>query len=104
MDLGPTVLLVYGVLMLLGGVMGARAGSTASLVSGSVSGTLLLVAWFVTRDNPELGLWIGIVVTALLSIVFTIRTVATGRVVPAGALLGVSALALVLLGLAVARI
>jgi uncharacterized membrane protein (UPF0136 family) len=46
---GPIVLLAYGAFMVLGGVMGQRAGSRVSLYAGVGSGLLLTVAWFVTR-------------------------------------------------------
>ncbi len=97
MSLGPVVLLVFGVLMVLGGLMGHRAGSKASLISGSLSGLVLLGAWFVSRDHMAAGLWIGVGVSALLSAVFGMRLAKTGKVMPAGGLLAVSVVALGLL-------
>ena len=41
MGLGPVVLLVFGLVMILGGLMGYRAGSKASVISGSGSGLVL---------------------------------------------------------------
>ena len=97
MSLGPIVLLVYGIVMILGGLIGYLAGSKAALISGSVSGVLLLGAWFLARDHPALGLWGGDVLSALLSVVFGVRLAKTGKPMPAGALLAVSVAALALL-------
>jgi len=97
MSLGPVVLLVFGIVMILGGLMGHRAGSKVSLISGSVSGLVLLGAWFVSRDHLAAGLWIGVGVGALLSVVFGMRLAKTGRFMPAGGLLVVSVVALALL-------
>ena len=97
MNLGPVVLLVFGIVMILGGLMGHRAGSKASLISGSLSGLVLLGAWFVSRDQLAVGLWIGVGVSALLSAVFGMRLAKTGKLMPAGGLLVVSVVALVLL-------
>ena len=97
MSFGPVVLLVFGILMVLGGLMGHRAGSKASLISGSLSGLVLLGAWFVSRDHLAVGLWIGVGVSALLSVVFGMRLAKTGKFMPAGGLLLVSVVALGLL-------
>jgi uncharacterized membrane protein (UPF0136 family) len=97
MSLGSTVLLAYGVLMVVGGLMGARAGSRASLMAGTGSGVVLLIAWFVARTHPAVGLWTGAVVSLLLCVTFTIRVRKTGKLMPAGLLLAVSLVACALL-------
>lgn len=97
MHLGQIVLLVYAVLMLVGGFMGYRAGSTVSLYAGVGSGIVLLVAWLVTRSQLDVGLWIGVVVTLLLCISFGMRLAKTGKFMPAGGLLVVSVVALLFL-------
>ena len=97
MSLGPVVLLVFGIVMILGGLMGHRAGSKVSLISGSVSGLVLLGAWFISRDHMAAGLWIGVGASALLSVVFGMRMAKSGKFMPAGGLLVVSVVALTLL-------
>jgi uncharacterized membrane protein (UPF0136 family) len=97
MNLGPTVLLVYGILMLLGGLMGARAGSRVSLIAGVVSGLLLVGAWWLSRTQPTAGLWAGTFITFALCASFAMRLYKTGRFMPSGALLTVSVVALLLL-------
>jgi len=97
MPSGPTTLLVYGVLMILGGVMGMRAGSKVSLYAGAGSGVLLLVAWYVTGIQLAAGLWIGAAISLLLCASFAMRLKKTGKFMPSGMLLAVSVVALVLL-------
>ena len=66
--------IVFGLLTIVGGVMGyVKAGSTASLVAGSVSGILLLVAAFCASQQVAVVLcWPGLFRIAL-----------AGRFVPA---------------------
>lgn len=97
MSLGPIVLVVYGMLMILGGLMGARAGSRVSLVAGAGSGVLLLVAWGITRSNMSAGLWMGELISLLLAVTFGARLARTRKVMPAGVLLVTSVIAFLLL-------
>jgi uncharacterized membrane protein (UPF0136 family) len=87
---GEIVLLAYAILMLLGGVMGYRAGSRASLIAGSVSGLVLLFAWWVAQHHLAVGLWIGVVIGLVLSVVFGRRYARTRKMMPSGMLLGFS--------------
>ena len=98
-----TILLVYGILMIAGGVMGLRAGSKVSLAAGAGSGVVLLAAWLLARTHLLAGLWVGAVVALLLSVTFAVRAAKTRKLVPAGALLGVSLAALLLLVVAIGR-
>ncbi|MET0412705.1 MAG: TMEM14 family protein [Polyangiaceae bacterium] len=57
----------YGILSLVGGVMGfVKAGSRASLIAGGVSGVLLIGSAVLAASNPVLGLVIACVVSAAL--------------------------------------
>lgn len=95
---GPTILLAYAVLMILGGLMGFRAGSKVSLYAGAGSGVALLAAWGVTFVALGPGLWVGCVLAALLAVTFGKRVSATGKFMPSGMLLIVSIVAAVFLG------
>jgi uncharacterized membrane protein (UPF0136 family) len=97
MDTGPIVLLVYGVLMLVGGYMGSRAGSKVSLIAGGGSAVLLIGAWLLTFAYRDGGLWVGTVVTLLLCVTLGRRLAVTRKFMPSGMLLGVSVLVLALL-------
>ncbi len=114
--LGSVVLLVYAVLMIAGGFIGYRvAGSRASLISGTISGLLLLGAFVWSRFSPNSGGIVssrlysngpfvaGAIIALLLSVVFAMRLAKTHRFMPSGMMLAVSILALVLLALAALR-
>jgi uncharacterized membrane protein (UPF0136 family) len=74
--IGPAKIyfIVFGLFTIVGGLMGyLKAGSTASLVAGSVSGILLLVAAFLLPNYLVAGLALAAVVSIALA----------GRFVPA---------------------
>ena len=59
--------LVFGLLTVLGGLMGfLKAKSLASLIAGGVCGGLLIAASFILPRHFNLGLGIGMVVSVLL--------------------------------------
>lgn len=77
--------IVFGVLTILGGIMGyAKAGSTASIIAGSISGILLLVGAFLLPANLVAGLAITLIVSVLLAGRFVPNFIKTGHVMPAG--------------------
>jgi uncharacterized membrane protein (UPF0136 family) len=77
--------LVFGVLTIAGGIVGyVKAGSTISMVAGSISGILLVVAGFVLPEHQALGLGLGLLVSLLLAGQFIPRLMRTGRMMPAG--------------------
>ena len=68
--LGPAKIyfIIFGLLTIVGGVIGyVRAGSMASIIAGSISGILLLVAAFLLPGNVVAGLAIAAVVSVLHS-------------------------------------
>ena len=95
MELAQIVILVYAALMILGGFMGYKlARSKASLISGLASGGVLLVALGWSFGNLQAGTWIGIAVSAVLTLVLFLRVKKTRKVMPSGMLLVVSFAAL----------
>jgi uncharacterized membrane protein (UPF0136 family) len=85
--LGPAKIyfLVFGVLTIAGGIVGyVKAGSTISMIAGSVTGILLIVAGIVLPEHRALGLGLGLVVSLLLAGQFIPKLVRTGRFMPAG--------------------
>lgn len=78
---------IYGLFLLIGGFVGWKKGSKASLVAGTISGLLVLCGvWWMSFNvvKPRIFLFF---VTALLSIVFLVRLVKTKKFMPAGMLL-----------------
>ncbi|HCF29117.1 MAG TPA: hypothetical protein DEV81_18375 [Cyanobacteria bacterium UBA11049] len=93
-------ILIYGLLVLLGGVMGyVKAKSQVSLLSGVGSGIALLVAWFICRGNPIVGLGLAALLGLILFVVFVIRFFRTRTFMPAGLMMVLSFVATVVFSL-----
>ena len=85
--IGPAKIyfIIFGLLTIIGGVMGyVRAGSMASIIAGSVSGILLLVAAFLMGNNPVAGLALAAVVSILLAGRFVPAFLKNGDFMPGG--------------------
>lgn len=95
-------ILIYGLAVLLGGVMGyVKAKSQVSLLMGIGSGIGLIVAWFVCSQSPWVGLGLATVLGVVLCIVFIMRFLKTRAFMPSGLMMVLSFAATVvfLLGL-----
>lgn len=92
------VALIYGLLVLLGGIMGyVQAQSLPSLISGLVFGVALLASsWGLWRGSGAAGYW-AVGLTLLLALFFGYRFFTTGKWMPAGGMLMLSLAALILL-------
>ena len=87
--------LIYGLLSGFGGILGyTKSNSKPSLISGCISGILLLLAAWMQLKGYSFGLLMSQIIILLLVIVFAIRLVKTGKFMPAGWMLvaGVAAL------------
>ena len=85
--IGPAKIyfVIFGLLTIAGGVMGyVKAGSTASLIAGSISGALILLAAFLLLGNAVAGLALGGLVSLLLIGYFLPAFMRTGKIMPAG--------------------
>lgn len=99
MDLVTVAAIGYGVLAIVGGILGyTKAGSQTSLVSGIISGVLLIVGGIAHLQNASWGLILATVVTLILLIVFVVRFFKTRKFMPAGLMViaGILALAVLL--------
>jgi uncharacterized membrane protein (UPF0136 family) len=77
--------IVFGILTIAGGIIGyVKAGSMPSIIAGSISGILLLVAAFLLPDHVVAGLAVGLIVSLLLAGQFIPKFIRTGKVMPAG--------------------
>lgn len=93
------VAIAYGILAIVGGIIGYRqAKSYVSLVSGVASGILLILGGLVQLWGQSGGLWLSAIVTVVLVGVFAMRLAKTRKFMPAGLMLisGTIALAIVL--------
>jgi uncharacterized membrane protein (UPF0136 family) len=85
MEVTKVYFILFGVLTIAGGIVGyVKAGSVASIVAGSVTGVLLLVAAFLLPEHRGVGLATALVVSLLLAAQFVPKFLQTGRVMPAG--------------------
>ncbi len=76
---------VFSLLTIAGGIMGfVNKGSVPSIVAGSISGVLLLVAAFLLPGNVAAGLALGGIVSVLLAGRFVPAFIKTGSFMPAG--------------------
>jgi uncharacterized membrane protein (UPF0136 family) len=85
--IGPAKIyfIIFGLLTIVGGVIGyVKAGSTASIIAGSISGIALIVAAFLLPGNVVLGLAIAGLVSILLAARFIPAFMKTGAMMPAG--------------------
>ncbi|KAJ8483628.1 hypothetical protein OPV22_016113 [Ensete ventricosum] len=89
----------YGLLVLVGGIVGyVRRGSTASLAGGAGSGLVLLLAGFVSlkafekRRNSYLALGLETACALALTFVMGKRYLETSKIMPAGVVAILSAL------------
>lgn len=102
MTVATVAAIAYGILALVGGIMGyVKVKSKISLISGSSSGVLLLACAVLMLQGYT---WSAIAaggITAILIITFIMRWVKTRKVMPAGlmVILGIPALILMLLPL-----
>ncbi len=96
----PIFYVVFGLLTIAGGVMGfVSAKSRASLIAGSVSGVLLIVASVLMRVHPVAGMLLAIIVSVLLAGKFIPDFIHKKALVPGGlmALLSAASIALTLI-------
>ena len=85
--IGPAKIyfIVFGLLTIAGGVVGfVKAGSTASIIAGSISGILLFVAAYLLPEYLAAGLALGAGVSILLAGRFVPAFLKTGQAMPAG--------------------
>jgi len=98
MTLGTVVAIAYGILAILGGIMGyVKVRSRPSLISGLISGALLILGAALWAGEYVLGQGIALVVTLGLILVFIDRLRKTRKFMPAGLMIIVGILAFIVM-------
>lgn len=95
MSIGVLAAIAYGILSAIGGIIGyMQARSQVSLISGLVSGVLLLAGGIAQQQGLNWGLPLATIVTLVLIAVFVMRLGKTRKFMPAGLMViaGVAAL------------
>lgn len=91
-----TVLWIYVVLLLVGGLFGYfKAKSRVSLITSTISAALLILT-AIPLFQPPVARLIADVIMALLLVVFSIRLVKTRKFMPSGMMLITTVVALAL--------
>jgi uncharacterized membrane protein (UPF0136 family) len=96
MEAARIYFIVFGVLTIVGGIVGyLKAGSVASIIAGSITGVLLLVAAFLLPEHRTIGLATALIVSLLLAAQFVPKFLRTARVMPAGMMSILSAIGII---------
>lgn len=92
---------IFGILTIVGGLIGyLKAGSTISLISGSIAGLLLLLAAFLLPAQSGAGLAIALLVSVLLAGRFIPHLIKTGKIMPDALMSVLSVIGIVVAALA----
>ena len=98
MNLSIIAAFAYGILAIVGGIIGyIQATSKVSLLSGSISGLLLILAAYFQLQGQTWGSILAVIVTAVLVVVFAVRLAKTRKFMPAGLMTILGMLALVVM-------
>ncbi|RCJ31637.1 hypothetical protein A6770_19890 [Nostoc minutum NIES-26] len=85
MNLSIIAVFSYGILAIVGGIIGyIQANSQVSLLSGSISGLLLIFAAYFQLQGQGWALILAAFITAVLVVVFAFRLAKTRKFMPAG--------------------
>jgi uncharacterized membrane protein (UPF0136 family) len=88
---------VFGLLTIAGGVIGyAKAGSTASIIAGSICGILLLVAAYLLPGHLAVGLAVAAVISIALAGRFLPIFIRTDQLMPAGLMSALSVIGVIM--------
>ncbi|HHP7243792.1 MAG TPA: TMEM14 family protein [Elainellaceae cyanobacterium] len=98
MTVGIIAAIAYGALALVGGIIGyTKAKSLPSLISGVISGALLILGGTIASLGASWGIVLSMVVTTILVIVFVVRLTKTRKFMPAGLMVIVGVAAFILM-------
>ncbi|KZL51271.1 hypothetical protein A2T98_03130 [Nodularia spumigena CENA596] len=98
MNLSIIAALAYGILAVIGGIIGyIQANSQVSLFSGIISGLLLILAAYLQIQGLAWASILAVLVTLFLVIFFALRLAKTRKFMPAGLMVILGMLALTLM-------
>lgn len=102
MKLAGWITVIYALLVIGGGIMGyVKAGSTTSVVMGSIFGLLLLLSAFGIIAKMTPAAYLAILLTLILDAIFTYRWLITFKFMPAGLMSIISFVVLIILSVLV---
>jgi uncharacterized membrane protein (UPF0136 family) len=85
MDATRLYFIIFGALTIVGGIIGyVKAGSLPSIIAGSITGILLVIAGSILPQHRVAGLATAFIVSLLLAGQFVPKFFRTGKMMPAG--------------------
>ncbi len=85
MEATKVYFIIFGALTIIGGIIGyVKAGSLPSIIAGSITGVLLLIAGSLLPQHRAVSLATAFVISLLLAAQFVPKFIRTGKVMPAG--------------------
>jgi len=85
MEVTKVYFIIFGALTIIGGVIGyVKAGSLPSIIAGSITGVLLLIAGWFLPEHRAASLATALVISLLLAAQFVPKFIRTGKAMPAG--------------------
>ena len=81
------VLIVYGLFLILGGLMGFKKGSKVSLIVGTLSGAFVFIGVWLLSFDPKIAWILLTCLNFILSVSFISRVTKTRKFMPSGMLL-----------------
>jgi uncharacterized membrane protein (UPF0136 family) len=92
------IVLIYGILVIIGGVMGyVKAKSRASITMGSISGILLVVCGVLMMRGMAFGVYAALVISIFLGVILSFRFKGSRKFMPGGLMVVLSLIAVVFL-------
>ena len=83
MEAAKVYFIIFGLLTIAGGIIGyVKAGSTASIIAGGITGVLLIVAALLLPQHRVAGLATALIISVLLAGQFVPKFFRTGRIMP----------------------
>jgi uncharacterized membrane protein (UPF0136 family) len=88
MSLVNYTILFYGLIIIAGGVIGfLKSKSKISLLSGLISGIVMLLSYYLVISLNSAGYYISLIISLILLIIFFLRYKKTGKFIPSGLLI-----------------
>lgn len=85
MEATKVYFIIFGALTIIGGIIGyVKAGSLPSIIAGSITGVLLLIAGWLLPEHRVVGLATAFIVSLLLAAWSVRKFIETGKAMPAG--------------------
>lgn len=104
MKITASILSVYGLIILVGGLIGHwKAASTASLISGLLSGSAFLILSFAIARGKLFAQYIALTCTFVLDAFFTHRFAKSLHFFPAGMMSLLSLIVLIVIALKIRK-